>query len=126
MSCDGDRKWLVIAIVGLERVSSKDSYSGWGTVRTSRTYTLLQEVKSMYANTSKPYNFELNATVAELQGIEDYPRQTWWNRSAGPLVLTAVLAPVVLPVMGAGYLFLEATIGLIRVTEQLPVFSSAE
>ena len=77
----------------------------------------------MYANTSEQFNFEFNATNAELQSNE-FVRQTWWNRSAGPLILTTVLAPAALTVMWAGFLLLSGICAAISVTERLTRFST--
>lgn len=80
----------------------------------------------MYATTSKPFNVELNVTVPELQVIKDYPRQTWWNRSVGPVILTTALAPVALVAMGAGFLLLGTVKTGASVTRHLAKLSSSE
>ena len=80
----------------------------------------------MYANISKPFNVELDATDSELQGNEGYPRQTWWSRSVGPVVLTTALAPVALTAMGAGCLLLGATTAVLSVAKRLPKSAPAK
>ena len=72
----------------------------------------------MYANTSEQFNFEFNETNSELQ-LNEFVRQTWWNRSAGPLILATALAPVALTVMGTGCLLLCVGSAAISVAKRL-------
>ena len=78
----------------------------------------------MYANTSEQFNFNQISTSPTFHENVDHPRETWWNRSVGPLVLTTLLAPVALTLMASGFTLVSILAAIPSVLGRLQMVST--